>query len=240
MKNTIYNLETEQIPQPASVKRPSILREATIMLQPFKLLAAYQKLRKGPKGNGERIILFPGWLSHETVMFPIKKYLKQLGYRSEYWGLGLNRGYVERYRNQIINRLQKETNDEKVILMGWSLGGLIAREVAREIPEKIAKVITYGTPVVGGPKYTVGANVYGEKLTKEIGDILRESDTNNPIQVPICAIFTENDSIVNWSACIDQTSINVKHYKVDSTHLSLGIDPNVWKIIAKELAETVY
>lgn len=232
-----FNIDTESIPQPAMVKRPSIWQEATTLLQPLRLLSAYKHLNKVQKGNGERIILFPGWLSYETVMFPIKKYLKYLGYQPEYWGLGINDGYVEKLRDKMLTRLQDEASAEKVILMGWSLGGLIAREVARVIPDKVAKVITYGTPVVGGPKYTIGAKVYGDKLSEEIMDTLQELDATSPIQVPVRAIFTKNDSIVNWSACIDRTSKDVKHYEVNSTHLSLGLDPVVWKIIAKELKD---
>ncbi|MEM6320891.1 MAG: alpha/beta hydrolase [Bacteroidota bacterium] len=236
MSTAAYNLDTEQIPQPATIKRPSILWEASAMFQPLRLLASYPKLRKAPKGNGERIILFPGWLSHDTVMYPIKKYLQQLGYAPEYWGLGINKGQVEIDRNRMIAKLEKEDSDEKVILMGWSLGGLIAREVAREMPDKIEKVITYGTPVVGGPKYTIGEKVYSKELVEEIHATIQEFDATNPIQVPIRAIFTKNDSIVNWSACIDRTSKDVQHFEVDSTHFSLGVDPKVWEIIANILA----
>lgn len=230
---------TQPAPAPIKVKRPSIFNEMKGMIQPIRLLAAYKDLAKAKEGNGRRVMLFPGWKSHETVMFPVKTYLNKLGYTAEYWGLGLNNGEVEKYRDEIVERLEKEVGEEKITLIGWSLGGLIAREVARMIPHKISNVITYGTPAIGGPKYTIGAKVYKAKEVQRIIDLQQELDENNPIQVPLSIIFTKNDSIVNWSACIDRKSPNVKHFEVDSTHLSLGLDPSVWKIIIHELENRI-
>lgn len=226
---------SQPAPAPSTVKRPSLLQEARVMIQPIRLIGSYKELSKGKAGNGERVMLFSGWKSHETVMFLLKRYLNRLGYDTQYWGLGFNNGYVERYRDKIISKLEKETSQEKITLIGWSLGGLIAREVARVIPHKIASIITYGTPAIGGPKYTIGVNTYEEKEVQRIIDLQAELDKTNPIKVPMSIIFTKNDSIVNWSACIDWKSKNVKHYEVNSSHLSLGIDPNVWKIIVQEL-----
>ncbi len=227
----------ENIPNPSEVKRPSIIREIKGIWQPLRLFGQYRSLTKKKVGNGERVILLPGWKSHDTVMFPMKRFLKKIGYAPEYWGLGINQGHVERYRDQLLAKLRKEDTDEKVILIGWSLGGLIAREMAREMPERIASVITYGTPVIGGPMHTIGASYYGVETSKEIAEQIEELDATNPIQTPISAIFTKNDSIVSWSACIDKVSPNVKHYEVNSTHLSLGIDPSVWKVIVNHMEE---
>lgn len=231
------NFCIDNVPNPATIQRPSIINEFKGAWQPLRLLGQYRSLTKKKIGNGERIILFPGWKSHETVMFPVKQFLKKLGYAPEYWGLGINNGYVEKYRDKIIAKLKKDDPAEKVIMIGWSLGGFIAREIAREMPEKVASIITYGTPVVGGPLYTVGADYYGEEVTREIADKVAYLDATNPIQTPISAVFTKNDSIVAWSACIDKVSPNVKHYEVNSTHLSLGIDPSVWRVIIQHMKE---
>ena len=114
---------------------------------------------------------------------------------------------------------------------------MVAREIARELPDKIASVVTYGTPVIGGPKYTIGAKVWDKKETVRINALLDELNTNNPIQVPMSIIFTKKDSVVTWSACLDNVSENVQHYEVQSTHLSLGIDPKVWKIVRNHLQQ---
>lgn len=224
-------------PHPQDVKRPSIFQEINSIFQPIRLLRQYSNLTKDKVGKGQRIILFPGWNSHETVMFPMKTFLSKLGYAPEYWGLGTNQGKIEAYRDEIVDRLKGERSTDKITLIGWSLGGVVAREIARELPDRIASVVTYGTPIIGGPKYTIGAKAWGEKEAQRINTLMEELDQTNPIEVPITIIFTKNDSFVSWSACLDHTSKNVTHYEVQSTHLSLGIDPEVWKIVATHLQE---
>ena len=230
-------VELSDIPAPSTIKRPSLFNEFQSVWQPFRLLSQYRNLTKRKTGNGERIILLPGWKSHDTIMYPVKRFLRTLGYAPEYWGLGINHGYVEKYRDQLLAKLKQENSTEKVTLIGWSLGGTIAREIAREMPEKIAGVITYGSPVIGGPTHTIGAKVWDKKETARIRNLIEEKDTTNPIRVPMSIIFTKNDSIVSWSACIDTKSKNVKHYEVTSTHLSLGIDPSVWRVVAHHLEQ---
>ena len=227
--------DLDNIPNPATIKRPSLINEFQSMWQPLRLMSQYRSLTKRKIGNGERIILIPGWKSHDTVMYPVKRFLTKLGYAPEYWGLGINHGYVEKYRDQLLAKLKREDSTEKIILIGWSLGGTIAREIAREMPDRVGSVITYGCPVVGGPTYTIGASVWDKKDTERIKALIEEKDITNPIEVPMSIIFTKNDSIVSWSACIDTKSKNVKHFEVDSTHLSLGIDPSVWRVIVNHL-----
>lgn len=230
-------IDLNNVPNPASIKRPGLINEFQSVWQPLRLISQYRNLTKKKIGNGERIMLLPGWKSHDTVMYPVKRFLKTLGFAPEYWGLGINHGYVEKYRDALIAKLEKENTNEKITLIGWSLGGTIAREIAREMPQKIAGVITYGSPVIGGPTYTIGAKVWDEKETTRIRNLIDEKDSIKPIQVPMSIIFTKKDSIVSWSACIDTKSQNVKHYEVNSTHLSLGIDPSVWKVIVNHLQE---
>ncbi len=222
-------------PNPANVKRASFIYEAQSLFQPMRLLSQSLKLAKAKKGNGQRIMLLPGLKSNELAMYPLKKYLSALGYAPEDWGLGINHGYVEQYRDKIVARLQKEANQSKITLIGWSLGGTIAREIARILPEKIQSVVTYGSPAIGGPTYTIGEYFWDKEDTKRIKALIEEQDKTNPIQVPMSIIFTKKDSIVSWAACLDKNSKNVKHYEVNSTHLSLGIDPSVWRIVTEHL-----
>lgn len=227
----------DNLPEPGQIKRPTFVHELKSIVQPIKLLTRFSKLTKNKIGNGEKVMLFPGWKSPESSMYPMKKFLTELGYSVSYWGLGFNNGRIEDYRDEIVQQLKEEESTEKITLIGWSLGGVIAREVARELPERIASVVTYGTPLIGGPKYTIGAKYWGEKEIERITALFDELNTNNPIQVPISIIFTKSDSFVSWSACLDHHSLNVQHYEVSSTHLSLGVDPQVWGIVAMHMLE---
>ncbi len=235
MKIKAYKIKGK--PKPSKVKRPLIIQEYKSVFTPLSLLSSYKKLTKTKIGNQQKVMLFPGWMSPELSMYPMKNFLQKLGFNASYWDLGINYGKIEAYRDEIVSRLKSEPSKEKVTLIGWSLGGVVAREVARTMPEKISSVITYGTPIVGGPKYTIGAKFWDKKETKRISKLIKQMDKTNPLKVPISIVFTKNDSFVSWEACLDKKSKNVKHYEVKSTHLSLGIDPKVWQIVAHHMEE---
>ncbi len=234
MKISEYNIENT--PEPKKMKRLGIIREWKSIFQVGRLCLNYNSLVKEKQGRGQRIILFPGYMSTESSMFPVKHFLKRVGYAPEYWGLGFNRGKVEEYRDAMIEKLLSEDDDGKVDLVGWSLGGVVAREVARIIPEKINSLFIFGSPIKG-PKYTVGSEVYGEEETQRITNLLEELEDSKPIDIPTSILFSKKDNIVSWPSCIDSSNDNVRHYEVSSTHLSMGIDPQVWNLLALHLKE---
>ncbi|MEM9930492.1 MAG: hypothetical protein AAF840_11780, partial [Bacteroidota bacterium] len=108
--------------------------------------------------------------------------------------------------------------------------------VARVLPEKINSVFIFGSPIKG-PKYTVGAKVYGESETQRITHLLEELDDNQPVQVPLSIVFSKNDTVVSWPSCLDLSSPKVKHYEVKSTHISMVIDPDIWQLLALHLEQ---
>ena len=172
-------------------------------------------------------------------MLPIRSYLSWLGYDARTWGLGTNRGGVEgdvmRFAKTVASVAEK--TGEPVGLVGWSLGGVVAREVAREIPGCVSRVVTFGSPIVGGPGHTVAARSYSREEIERIGRLIEEVNRDSPLDVPTTAIFTKRDGVVDWRACIDQHTPNVRHIEVRSTHMGLGIDPDVWLAVAEALAE---
>ena len=112
---------------------------------------------------------------------------------------------------------------------------MIAREVARRHPDAVRRVITYGTPVVGGPRFTAVARAYGPEVGGHAEPSPSGSTPQSPIQVPLTVVFTRRDGIVSWEACIDRFSPYVEHVEVSSTHLGMGVDPDVWGIVAGRL-----
>jgi surfactin synthase thioesterase subunit len=184
------------------------------------------------------VIDIPGWKAPEASMAPLRAYLRLVGHDAHGWGLGVNTGAPERDSEILAEKvaaLHQQTG-RKVALVGWSLGGVIARETARSLPQAVSRVITYGTPAIGGPTYTLGARAFGRAESERIRQMIIELDRENPIQVPITAIFTRRDRVVSWPACIDRTSPDVEHVEVRSTHAGMGLDPNVWQIVATRLA----
>ena len=112
---------------------------------------------------------------------------------------------------------------------------MIAKETARAIPEVVSGVITYGTPVIGEPTYTPAARVWGEAECRRLSAEIEKLDAENPIQVPITAIFSRNDGMVSWAACIDRTSPKTRHFEVKAPHIAMGLDPDIWRIAADQL-----
>ena len=154
------------------------------------------------------------------------------------WGLGRNRGDVEADLPAVRELSERVAADagRPIVMIGWSLGGVFAREVARDRPESVSRVITYGTPVVGGPRYTRSASAYGEARVARIEERIEERETT-PIERPITAFYSRSDGVVDWRACIDTTSPDVENVEVRSTHIGMTIDPDVWSAIAHLLAD---
>ena len=208
------------------------LRAATVLP---RLLAAAPWLARAPRGHGQSVIDLPGWRAPELSNLPLRSYLRWLGYATSPWGLGTNAGTVEADAERLADQLAADPDVPPVALVGWSLGGTIAREVARAAPHRVACVITYGSPVIGGPTHTIRARSSGPQECARIDALIRKQDAENPIGVPITAILTRHDAIVDWRACIDRASPHVEHVEVRSTHLSLGVDPDVWWTVANAL-----
>ena len=219
--------------------RAGLVGELGTVLQPTRLLLRSKALRSAPRGDGRISVFLPGWKAPEATTLPIRGYLRSLDHDTRSWGLGTNHGDVEALRDQMIPLVERlaESSGRPVNLVGWSLGGVISREIARSVPDAVRRVITYGTPVIDGPRYTAGASSYEAAELERISELQGNLDITQPIATPITAIFTRKDSVVDWRACIDRTSLDVTSIEVGSTHVGLGIDPDVWLAAALALAE---
>jgi pimeloyl-ACP methyl ester carboxylesterase len=210
--------------------------EALSGLELARLLVATPSLRAAPRGSAPVLVL-PGFRADDISTFPLRQFLRRLGHEVRGWDLGVNRGDVPALMPHVDRGVAAfaERRGEPVHLIGQSLGGVLARETARDRPEVVAQVITLGSPVRGGPSYTRVALAYPED---HLARIRRDIDERNriPIRVPITAVYSRRDGIVAWEACIDRTSPQVEHVEVKSPHLGMGVDPTVWRLVAERLA----
>jgi pimeloyl-ACP methyl ester carboxylesterase len=231
--------DVSDAPQPRDT--PSwwrVAAEATSGVEAARLLAAGPRLRSMPRGDGHVVVDIPGWRAPEVSGLPVRRYLSWLGYDARGWGLGTNTGSPERDARLLTKSVVDlaEESGRPVSLVGWSLGGVIAREVARRRPDLVGRVITYGTPVVGGPSYTAVAGRYTHEARGQASRLTARLDAERPIRVPITVIFSRRDGIVKWEACLDHASPDVEHVEVRSTHIGMGVDPDVWSVVASRLA----
>jgi pimeloyl-ACP methyl ester carboxylesterase len=216
-----------------------VIREALGLVELPRLLLRFPELARQPRGNGQPVLILPGYGAGDLSTAILKGYLRLLGYRARGWGLGRNTGNAPQLLPPILKRVAflGRKGSQKVNLIGWSFGGYLARELARERPDLIGHVITLGTPVVGGPKYTIVARTFRRRGI-DIDAIAAEIELRNRIllSTPVTAIYSRSDAVVAWQACIDRNAANVEHIEVRTTHLGFGFSPEVYKIIAQRLA----
>jgi pimeloyl-ACP methyl ester carboxylesterase len=216
-----------------------LLGEVRGLLELPKLLIELPNLARQPRGSGERVLVLPGYGAGDVSTAVLRAYVRFLGYRPRGWGLGRNDGEVPDLLPLVVEQLEELAREEgsAIRLIGWSLGGYLAREAARERPQSARQVITLGSPVVGGPKYTAVAGAYRRRGI-DLDAIGAEVEARNrqPLETPVTAIYSRSDRVVAWRACIDRHAPNVEHVEVETTHLGLGFSPEVFQIIAERLA----
>ncbi len=226
----------EEIQAPGPV---GLLGEARGLLELPRLLLESPRLARQPKGRGQPVLVLPGFGAGDASTAVLRAYVRYLGHRPRGWGLGRNTGDVPALLARVLEQLDRIAAEERqpVALIGWSLGGVLAREAARERPAATRLVITLGSPVVGGPKYTAVAGFY-RRQGIDLDAVEAEVAARNqqPIETPITAIYSRNDAVVAWRACIDRHAARVDHVEVEATHLGLGFSPRVFEIIAERLA----
>ena len=206
-------------------------------LDAARLVGALPRLAAAPRGDGHLVVDIPGWKAPEVSGAPLRAYLRRLGYDARGWGFGTNTGNPRRDVERLAARVLELVDETgaPASLVGWSLGGVLAREVARLHPDAVRRVITYGTPV-GGPTHTTVARAYNRGSAAGARRERRRPDGRSPIRVPLTVLFSRRDGVVAWQACIDRSSPTVEHIEVSSTHLGMGFDPDVWSIVADRLA----
>ncbi len=202
---------------------------------------AYASSWRWPRGRGETVLVVPGFATGDGSTVAIRTFLRRLGYRTEGWSLGRNRGDVPRLTPMVGDRIAElaRASGGPIKVVGWSLGGVLAREATRLHPSLVDHIVTLGTPVVGGPKYTLVADAY-RRQGVDLDEIERTvADRNRtPLPVRVTAIYSRLDAVVSWQACFDDNPDNdVRYVEVETGHAELGFSGPVFRAIAAALAE---
>jgi pimeloyl-ACP methyl ester carboxylesterase len=184
------------------------------------------------------VLVLPGFGTGDRATALLRRYLSFLGHDVHGWGLGRNDGDVPRLVRLVRERVAAlhRSTGRRVSLVGWSLGGYVAREVSRDVPADVERVVTLGSPVVGGPKYTLTAWTY-RKRGIDLDAIEDAVDAREavPLTRPVSAIYSRRDRVVAWEACLDRRNGCVEHVEVSTTHLGLAYSPEVYLLVAERL-----
>jgi hypothetical protein len=208
-------------------------------LATFPLAAMWLPI--APRGDGHGVLVLPGLLASDTSTAPLRLFLSWLGYDVHGWELGRNRGPTDAVLDGLPAALAAlaERTGGPVSMIGWSLGGIYAREMAREYPELARQVITLGSPfALAEPGHTRADSVYarGHGLHAASDRIPTRESVARPIDVPSTAVYSRQDGIVCWQNCIEAESGLHINVEVRCGHLSFGVDPATLWLIADRLA----
>ncbi|MGK0315658.1 MAG: hypothetical protein ACI86M_001890 [Saprospiraceae bacterium] len=229
------------------IKRPSLiwsLTEASRALLELGLHYPYRWASRLPK-NGDKhpVLILPGFLASDTSTVPLRKFIFNLGYTVYGWGEGRNLASAE-YLDSLIYRVEKlyAEHGQKVSLIGWSLGGVFARQIAKARPHMIKQVITLGSPFKGITKPNNAKWMYdlitkGEGISRVDPDLIK--DIPLPAPLPTTAIYSKEDGVVPWEVCMEQMETAIhQNIQVRGSHLGLGVNPSVLWIIADRLNQS--
>jgi hypothetical protein len=198
-------------------------------------------LRTVARGDGHPVMVLPGFTATDISTAPLRWYLRDRGYAAYGWRLGCNFGLREGVEQRMIRRLRDlhEQSGEKVSLVGWSLGGIYARELARQQPHRVRQVITLGSPFNLSNKANHAWRLY-ERLSGQTIDSQPEQMNllRAPLEVPATAIYSRSDGVVAWQTCIDdENREQTQNIEVPGSHCGLGHNPMVLYVIADRLSQ---
>ena len=209
-----------------------------------------------PPGDDSAVIVIPGFLSSDVYLVELFAWLRRIGYRPYYSGIGLNADcpnlLIRRHLNETIDRARRDTR-RKIHLLGHSLGGLLARATAADRPRQVASVITLGSPFRGAvvhPRIKGAVDAVRKRILLTHGNgVLPDCYTGScacsfvdslrrdfPAPIFETAIYSQTDGFVDWHNCV--TGNPSDDFEVTGTHLGLAFNPAVYRIIADRLAES--
>jgi pimeloyl-ACP methyl ester carboxylesterase len=205
------------------------------------LLLAAPWLARAPRGTAHGVLVLPGLLATDLSTGPLRRFLRSRGHVVTGWGLGRNVGPTSAILDgmpRVLRQLADATG-APVSVIGWSLGGIYARELGRHHPEPVRQVLTLGSPfaLTDARQSRADAAFQRRGHLHAAGRIPSRNEIARPIPVRSTAVYSRRDGIVAWQACIAEPSQLHENIEVRCAHLGLGVDPAILWLIADRLAQ---
>jgi pimeloyl-ACP methyl ester carboxylesterase len=230
------------------ITRPSAMLAALEIfragIEGWSMLMSAPTLAATPRGDGHGVLVLPGFATGDQSTAMLRSFLQTRGYEVHPWRLGWNldhrtAGHDGEHVSRQIDKIAESTG-RKVTLVGWSLGGVIAREVARRTPETVRQVVTIGSPFCGNPRANHVGQIYewlsGNKVDSPAA-MRRFALGPQPLAVPSTAIYSKSDGITAWQNCIAIPDHQTENIEVHSSHFGMVVNTSVFKIVADRLAQ---
>jgi pimeloyl-ACP methyl ester carboxylesterase len=201
--------------------------------------AATPWLNRLPVGDGHPVIVFPGLGASDGSTLTLRNFLRQRGYTAYPWKQGFNfgprHGVLDACRSLVSDIANR--HNEPVSLIGWSLGGIYAREIAKEQPDNTRCVITLGSPFVGHPRATNAWRFYELVSGQAVHDHALTEKVRVPPDCPTTSIYSKTDGVVAWQCSINAPSAHSENIEVQASHIGMGLNPLALYAIADRLRQ---
>ena len=205
-------------------------------------IGALPLLNLAPRGDGHPVLVLPGLMASDLSTRPLRSFLRGRNYHVSGWKQGRNFGPRPGVQDGLVRQLSElnESHGRKVSLIGWSLGGLYARQLAKMMPDRVRSVITLGSPFAGSPKSTNAWRVY-EMVSGKSADDTEIDNFGGALSsvppVPTTAIYSRTDGICAWQSCREQPTSMSESIEVQSSHCGMAHHPAVVYAVAERLAQ---
>lgn len=214
------------------------------MLEFQALACTTSLLRTLPRGDGHTVLVLPGLSGDDPSTSAMRWFVSDRGYRAEPWGLGRNLGPTDEILDGMAACVERLTaRGAPISVIGWSLGGMFARELGRQFPERIRRVITLGSPfrlADADLDRTNAAGAYRSfaAVHSSRAHCLRiPYDLQPPMPVPTTSVYTRGDGVAPWQSCVDAVGDRCENIEVLGSHCGLGHNPLALAVIADRLAQ---
>ena len=230
---------------PSPMRAPSL---ALLLAEPMRAmldaLGSHVTAHPASVGDGHCVIVYPGLGAGSMNTSQLRTFLRHAGFQANDWGGGVNIGHEGDFDDWLdgladnVRAVQARSGGRKVSLVGWSLGGIFAREIAKRTPDAVRTVITLATPFAALGDAT-HAGAFYKMLNGDAGQIPPhiEARLRDSPPVPTTSIYSKSDGIVNWRGCIEKRSAGTESVEVDASHLGMVNHPDVLRIVANRLAQ---
>lgn len=185
---------------------------------------------RGPE-DGLKLMVLPGFLASDHTTLGLQRALAAAGYRVSGWGMGMNRGATPDMLERIVDRIERFGGGEPIILVGWSLGGVFAREVAKLRPDLTAKVVTLGAPFSGDPRCNNVWRLYEMVSGHPVDQPPLKVELGTKPPVPTLAIWSRKDGVVAPACARGAEDQSDRRVEVDSSHMGFGVSARAWPSI---------
>jgi len=208
-----------------------LLREGGALAARF--WRGFGKLGERGPADGPALMVVPGFLATDHTTLGLQRALAAAGYRVTGWGMGMNRGARADTLERLAEEIARHGRGTKVILVGWSLGGVYAREVAKARPDLVAKVVTLGSPFSGDPRANNAWRLYERVAGHPVDRPPLEARTHEKPPVPTLAIWSRRDGIVAPASARGLADESDARIELACGHMDFGVSGRAFpKIVA--------